>query len=106
MIEKDVEAYLVKRIQERKGLCWKFTSPSQRGVPDRWCACLGRQFFVELKAPNHKKRKDETLQKEIHKKMKSHGVKVYVLETKEDVDLLMRHLDAGIFPKESHFGRL
>lgn len=106
LLEKDIEAYLVKSIQQRGGLCWKFVSPSQRGVPDRWCTCLGFQFFVELKAPHHKRRKDEALQKEVHKKMAQQGVRVYVLETKKDIDLLMRHLDAGIFPKENHFGRL
>ncbi|MDE5757814.1 MAG: hypothetical protein K2H85_04295 [Allobaculum sp.] len=73
----------------------------------RSLVCLPRiQFFAELKAPHHKRRKDEALQKEIHKKMTQQGVKVYVLETKEDIDLLLRHLDVGILPKENHFGRL
>lgn len=54
MIENDIEKYLVKRVKENDGLCLKFVSPGNRGVPDR--ICIGNDIicFVELKAPGKK----------------------------------------------------
>lgn len=50
MLEKQIEAYLVKRVKEIGGLAYKFTSPAHRGVADR-VVCLpdGSTWFVELK---------------------------------------------------------
>lgn len=50
MLEKQIEAYFVKRIKELGGIAYKFTSPAHRGVADR-VACLpnGQTWFVELK---------------------------------------------------------
>ena len=50
MTEKQVEAYLVKRVKELGGLCLKFTSPSRVGVPDRVCILpRATVFWVEVK---------------------------------------------------------
>ena len=38
-MEKDIEAYLVRKIKERGGVAYKFTSPAHRGVADR-VVCL------------------------------------------------------------------
>lgn len=105
-LEKDIEAYLVKQVRKWAGLCWKITSPGTRGVPDRYCAVLGKQFFVELKRPHHKKRPDEKLQKARHLELARQGVKTYVLETKQDIDLLFRYLQNGILPEVNYFARL
>ena len=104
--EKDIENYLTQQVRKAGGICWKFTSPGTRGVPDRYCAVMGKSFFAELKRPNHKRRHDEMLQKERHKALASQGVKVYVLETKQDIDLLFRWLTHGLLPEVSHFGHL
>ena len=50
MLERQVEAYLVKRVKELGGMAYKFTSPAHRGVADR-IVCLpnGQTWFVELK---------------------------------------------------------
>jgi hypothetical protein len=50
MLEKQIEAYFVKRVKELGGIAYKFTSPAHRGVADR-VACLpnGSTWFVELK---------------------------------------------------------
>jgi hypothetical protein len=50
MLEKQVEAYLVKRVKELGGRAYKFTSPAHRGVADR-IVCLpnGQTWFVEVK---------------------------------------------------------
>ena len=52
MLEKNIEAHLVKRVKEIGGIAYKFVSPAHRGVADR-VVCLpnGVVWFVELKAP-------------------------------------------------------
>lgn len=51
MLEKNIEAHLVKSVRRIGGVAYKFTSPAQRGVADR-VVCLpdGSTWFVELKA--------------------------------------------------------
>jgi len=50
MLERDIEAYLVKRCKEIGALCDKFTSPQRRSVPDRLITFGGRAIFIEVKA--------------------------------------------------------
>jgi hypothetical protein len=35
VLEKQIEAHLVKRVKEAGGIAYKFTSPQRRSVPDR-----------------------------------------------------------------------
>ena len=50
MLEKEVEAYLVRRVKERGGVAYKFVSPAHRGVADRLIVLPGGQvWFVEVK---------------------------------------------------------
>lgn len=54
MRERDIEAYLVRRVEEAGGRAYKFTSPNRRNVPDRlvlWPG--GHAEFVECKAPGN-----------------------------------------------------
>ena len=52
--EKDLEAYLVSRVNGLGGVTWKWSSPGHAGVPDR-IVILGRKLgFLELKAPGKK----------------------------------------------------
>lgn len=55
MLEKQIEAYLVKKVKDLGGVAYKFTSPSHRGVADR-VVCLpnGQTWFVELKTAGGK----------------------------------------------------
>lgn len=50
MLERQIEAHLVKRVKALGGVAYKFTSPAHRGVADR-VVCLpdGSTWFVELK---------------------------------------------------------
>lgn len=49
--ERDLEKLLVKIVEDRAGTCEKFTSPSNRHVPDRIITLMdGHIFFVEVKA--------------------------------------------------------
>ena len=35
MLERDIEAYFVKKVKDAGGVAMKFTSPQRRSVPDR-----------------------------------------------------------------------
>lgn len=50
MLEKEIERRMTLEIKKRGGLCYKFTSPNNPGVPDRIVITPdGRVIFVELK---------------------------------------------------------
>lgn len=50
MLEKEIEAWLNKKIKELGGLSFKFVSPNNPGVPDRiYIFPGGHVYFVELK---------------------------------------------------------
>lgn len=55
MLEKQVEAYFKKVVEQLGGKSYKFTSPAHRGVADR-VACLpnGQTWFVEIKTEGGK----------------------------------------------------
>nr|DAS60137.1 MAG TPA: Nuclease [Caudoviricetes sp.] len=84
MSEKEIEIYLVRKIKNKKGVAYKFTSPGNSGVPDRLCLLPnGKIFFVELKSPGKKPR---ALQVNQIRKITNLGQRVYVVESKEMVD--------------------
>lgn len=50
MKESQIESYMVRKVKEHGGLCYKFVSPGCPGVPDRLIILPdGRTIFVELK---------------------------------------------------------
>lgn len=84
MLEKEIENYLVRKIKNKKGIAYKFTSPGNSGVPDRLCLLPnGKIFFVELKSPGKKPR---ALQVNQITKITKLGQRVYVMDSKEKVD--------------------
>ena len=49
-LEKDIEKRVCTYAKSLGFLCYKFTSPSKRSVPDRLCiAPDGHMFFIEFK---------------------------------------------------------
>ena len=59
MLERDIER-LVCAFAKRNGwLCFKWTSPNYRGVPDRMFIRDGVVIFVEFKAPGKKPTKKQ-----------------------------------------------
>lgn len=84
MLEKQIEAYLVKRVKALGGVAYKFTSPAHRGVADR-IVCLpgGVVWFVELKAAGGRL---SPLQQVFADEMARLGQNYCVLWSKEDVD--------------------
>ena len=84
MLEKNIEAHLVKRVKALGGVAYKFTSPAHRGVADR-VVCLpgGVVWFIELKAEGGRL---SPLQKIFADEMARLNQNYACLWSKEDVD--------------------
>jgi len=85
--ERDIEKYLVYKVQLHGGKAYKFSSPSNRAVPDRIC-CFpqGRIVFVECKAPG---KAPTPLQLKVLQYLNHLGNNVVVIDSKEKVDTLI-----------------
>lgn len=87
-MERDIEAYLVKRVKAFGGHAYKFVSPSNRGVADRLVVLPeGVVWFVEVKTEGGRL---SPLQALFIEQMKRLGQNVIVLWSKEDVDAFIR----------------
>ncbi len=85
MRERDVEKYLVARVEKLGGECWKWNG--RLGVPDRIVLLSGgRVIFVEVKTDGGRLSK---MQLWTHRKLTGLGMDVVVVWSKEDVDRLM-----------------
>ena len=82
MLEKQIEAYLIKKVKEKEGLCLKWTS-SITGVCDRLIFWNSKVFLIELKT---KKGVVSERQKLVFKQLADQGHLVYVLRSYEDVE--------------------
>ena len=77
MKEKQIENKVVKKAKELGFLTYKFSSPSNRGVPDRiFITPHGEVFFIEFKST---KGKLTQLQKKVKKDIENCGVKVHLV---------------------------
>ena len=84
MLEKDIEAYLVRRVRDAGGKAYKFTSPANRGVADRVVVMPGgRVWFVEVKAMGGRL---SPLQRVFLDEVKGLGCNYKIVWSKEDVD--------------------
>lgn len=89
MLEKQIEKYFTDKLKELGCIVWKFTSPGTAGVPDRIVIMpYGKVVFVELKAPKKIPRK---IQMERIKQLINHGVDVWVISSKERVDVFIKN---------------
>lgn len=91
MLERQIEAYLVKRVKEVGGIAYKFVSPAHRGVADR-VVCLpgGGVVFVELKTETGAL---SPLQEQFAKDMTRLGQNYIVLRSREEVEAFIRAVD-------------
>lgn len=89
--EKMIEAWLRHRVEERGGVCMKFISPGNDGVPDRVVIMPeGRVYFVELKTNAGKLSKIQWFQL---KRLIDLGQICSVIYGKEGVKAFLRDLD-------------
>lgn len=103
MKERDIERYLVARVKARGGEVRKVVWPGRKYAPDR-VAMLppvrpgryadSRTLWVELKAPGLKatfpSNAHERGQAREHKRMREVGQVVLVIDSKEDIDKVLR----------------
>lgn len=101
MLERDIEAYLVKRCKEIGALADKFTSPQRRSVPDRLITFGGRVLFVELKATG---KKPTEAQVRDHERRRENGAEVVWLDSCAAVDAMVLRLkqDIWIWVSDDH----
>lgn len=81
MLERRIEAALVKAARDVGGMALKWTSPGMTGVPDRIVFLpKGRIVFVELKAPG---KKPTPLQLKVQQQIRDLGFQVEVIDSME-----------------------
>lgn len=92
MIELKVEEYLRKRVKETGGECRKVVWPAHNGAPDRLCGWpkTKRAAFVETKRP--KGGNVAAHQEREHARLRSCGLRVDVVLTKEEVDAFIEDM--------------
>lgn len=90
MLEKNIENKLTSAVEKAGGIAPKFVSPSLRGMPDRLVLLPDGVFaFVELKAPGENPR---PLQRARHRKLRSLGFKVYVIDSIDGIGGMLHEL--------------
>jgi hypothetical protein len=84
MLERDIERYLVRRVEALGGRAYKFVSPGRAGVADR-IVCLpnGQTWFVEVKTEGGRL---SALQKVFAEDMMRLNQRYVVVWNKEQVD--------------------
>lgn len=90
MLEKELERKVRVECKKRGGLCFKWVSPGEVGVPDRVCIFPGgRVIFLELKRPG---RKDglSPRQRKIIRLLRSLGCEAWVIN---DLTEFIRRLE-------------
>lgn len=90
--ERDIELYLIRKVEERGGLALKFTSPGNDGVPDRIVMLpFGNITFVELKTERGRL---SAIQKWQQERLRKRGCEVRTIWSKLQVDEWMGGGDA------------
>lgn len=83
MRESSIESKLVRMVREHGGLCFKFVSPGNPGVPDRIVITpAGRTVYVELKTEVGRL---AAIQKWQHEELRKRGADVRTLKGLEQV---------------------
>lgn len=90
MRESTIEKHLVIKCREHGYLCWKFTSPGLRGVPDRIIISpSGAVYFIELKCPSGR---PSPIQLRRYRELESHGRPTIFAYNVEQIDrFFLRH---------------
>lgn len=93
MKESTIEARLVREVRKLGGLCYKFTSPGNPGVPDRIVILPdGRTIYVELKTEIGRLAKIQQWQLD---EMRKRGADVRVLKGLDQVMEFLEEVRPG-----------
>lgn len=91
MREREIEKKLRLGVINKGGECYKWTSPNNRGVPDRIVIMPGgKVYFVEVKAEDGKL---SPVQKAQLRRLNKLGCRVRVLYGLAEVDSFLQELD-------------
>jgi hypothetical protein len=105
MKESHVERKFVEHCKERGWLAPKFTSPGQRGYPDRIVFPPGAAaVMVEVKAANGRPTR---LQETRHEQLRARQHAVYVLQGVDDIARIIAEIEkrvAGVPGADSYLG--
>lgn len=92
MNEKTIEKKLVEKVKSIGGLCFKFVSPGNSGVPDRLILIADKKIaFVEVKA---KGKKPRPLQVRMIEKIRGLGFKVFVLDDETMIEVILDEIQS------------
>ncbi|GHU68101.1 hypothetical protein FACS1894184_09290 [Clostridia bacterium] len=90
MLEKDLERRLVDAIKKMGGLCLKFVSPGNDGMPDRIVLFEGGKVgFVEVKRHGQRPRPLQLYRLSI---LQDLGLKVYVLDDPAQIENIIKDI--------------
>lgn len=90
MLEKDIEAWLNKKVKDLGGISFKFVSPNNPGVPDRIYIFPGGQvYFVELKTEIGRM---SNIQKWQRKRLQDMGCRFYKVKGMEQAKEFIKEL--------------
>lgn len=88
--EKAIERYLFDSVKMAGGVCLKYSNPNTVGYPDRVAIMPnGVTIWIELKSQGKKPSKVQSIRIESMRKL---GHRVYVIDSKQGVDLMMSEL--------------
>ena len=90
MRESQIENYLKREVEKLGGLCLKFVSPGNKGVPDRIIILPnGQVIFAELKNETGRL---SPLQVKMQETLNKFNCRSFVLTSKPSVDKLMSEM--------------
>lgn len=93
ILEKELEAKLVRQVEARGGQCLKWTSPGVTGLPDRIVLLPGARIaFVEMKRP--KGSRVGALQRYWRQTIKQLGFLHWWIYTNADIEALLNYMEA------------
>ena len=90
---REIENHLRKKCTEKGWVCKNFSGPKKNGIPD--CVITapdGTALYVEMKAPG---KKPTPLQRN-DSLSASHGIHVFLVNSKENVDVLVNTIQTAI----------
>jgi PII-like signaling protein len=89
--EKSLQRYLMRRARQHGIYARKVIAIGNTGFPDAFLVCAGRVVLVELKSPTGKGRLSMKQEREIAR-LREQGVNVYVVDSREGVDNVIKQL--------------
>lgn len=93
--ERDIAAYLTKRVAEMGGIYRKVSWEGRSNAPDYLIMVGGYHFFVETKAPGEKPRESQT--REFAAMLNNGGISVRVVSNFPEVSEFMEYVYAKLY---------